>query len=167
MRRYGAPARIALLTFTAFLPSLWNGFVDWDDSANLLENPHYRGLGWKNLYWMFTTFHLGPYQPLSWMSLGLDYLVWGMNPLGYHLTSLMLHAINGVLFYFVALRLLKEKLIGVRHQFPKKRGNWCLTPINFSVPLTAAALKLNQLTPAPAKTAHGKQARYVYRSAAI
>jgi hypothetical protein len=55
---------------------------------------------------MFTTFHMGYYQPLSWLSLGLDYAVWGMAPFGYHLTNLLLHAANGVVFYFVCLRLL-------------------------------------------------------------
>ena len=59
-----------------FLPSLRNGFVDWDDHVTILSNPHFRGLGWAELRWMFTTFLLGPYQPLSWMSLGADYAVY-------------------------------------------------------------------------------------------
>ncbi len=104
--RWLLPAFIFLATVTAFFPVLENGFVDWDDAANLLENPRYRGLGWSELGWMFTTFHMGHYQPLSWVTLGLDYLVWGMDPFGYHLTNLLLHAVNGVVFYFVALRLL-------------------------------------------------------------
>lgn len=55
---------------------------------------------------MFNTFYMGHYQPLTWISLGLDYLLWGMNPLGYHLTSLLFHAVDALLFYFVMLRLL-------------------------------------------------------------
>jgi type IV pilus biogenesis/stability protein PilW len=101
------PSVVALLAFTAFLPALENGFLFWDDHLNFLENPHYRGLGWPQLRWMFTTFHQGHYQPLSWLTLGLDYLVWGMDPLGYHLTNLFLHAANAVAFYFVTLRLLR------------------------------------------------------------
>jgi len=96
---------IVLLTGLTFFPSLRNGFVNWDDTKNVVENPHYRGLGWANLGWMFTTFHMGHYQPLSWLSLGLDYVIWGMNPFGYHLTNLLLHAANGVVFFFVCLRL--------------------------------------------------------------
>ena len=99
------PLITATFTFAAFSPVLWNQFVDWDDYENLLNNPAYRGLGWNQLRWMWTTFHMGPYQPLSWMTLGLDYIVWGMNPFGYHLTSLIVHASNALLFYFV-LRLL-------------------------------------------------------------
>src|SRR2546422_3381047 len=53
------PVLIALITFAAFLPALQNQFVNWDDMDNLLDNPHYRGLGWTHLRWMWTT-HLGP-----------------------------------------------------------------------------------------------------------
>src|SRR5437867_1807987 len=107
LSRWLLPCLIAFLTFLVFLPALQNGFVNWDDDKFLLNNPNYRGLSWTELHWMFTTFHMGHYQPLSWMTLGLDYLLWGMNPFGYHLTSLLLHAANAVLFYCVALRLLR------------------------------------------------------------
>ena len=80
--------------------------MGWDDYDLLVQNPNYRGLGWEQLRWMFTTFHTGHYQPLSWITFALDYLVWGMNPFGYHLTNLILHAVNAVLFYFLTLRLL-------------------------------------------------------------
>src|SRR5205809_1192704 len=99
------PLVIAFSTFAAFLPTLQNQFVSWDDDKNFLENPHYRGLGWTQLRWMWTT-HLGHYIPLTWMTLGLDYLLWGMHPLGYHLTNLLLHAANAVVFFCVVRRLL-------------------------------------------------------------
>jgi tetratricopeptide (TPR) repeat protein len=56
---------------------------------------------------MFTTFHMGHYQPLSWGTLAADYLTWGMQPRGYHLTSLIIHGANALLFYFVSLRLIE------------------------------------------------------------
>src|SRR6266403_578887 len=104
------PLLVALVTVTAFLPALQNQFVNWDDDKNFLDNPHYRGLGWSQLRWMLTTFHMGHYMPLTWMTLGLDYLLWGMNPVGYHLTSLLLHATNAVVFYFLVLRILTVAL---------------------------------------------------------
>ena len=106
LARWLVPVLIFLATGAAFVPALRNEFVDWDDTAVLLENPHYRGLGWAQLRWMFTAFHVGHYHPLTWISFGLDYLVWGMEPFGYHLTNLLLHGLNGVLFYFLTLRLL-------------------------------------------------------------
>jgi len=100
------PVLTALVTFAAFLPTLNNQFVDWDDHHNLLDNPHYRGLGWTQIRWMWTTFHMGHWLPLTWMSFGLDYLVWGLEPLGYHLTNLVLHATSAAVFYLVARRIL-------------------------------------------------------------
>ena len=100
------PLLVAMLTCATFLPALWNDFVNWDDDRNLNDNPSYRGLGWQQLSWMFSTFHEGHYQPLSWLTFGFDYLISGMNPVGYHLTSLVLHGANAVFFYFVARRLL-------------------------------------------------------------
>src|SRR2546428_992711 len=111
------PALIALVTFAAFLPVLQNQFVNWDDQKNFLDNPHYRGLGWAHLRWMWTT-HMGHYIPLTWMTLGLDYLLWGMNPFGYHLTSLLLHAANAVVFFFVVRRILTLALPS-----PSERGD--------------------------------------------
>src|SRR5713226_9417904 len=110
------PVLIALVTFVPFLPTLDNQFVNWDDDDNLVDNPHYRGLGWTHLRWMWTT-HMGHYIPLTWMTRGLDYLLWGMNPLGYHLTNLLLHAANAVVFFFVALRILTRALPN-----PSERG---------------------------------------------
>jgi hypothetical protein len=85
---------------------LQNGFVNWDDPVNFLNNPAYRGLGLSQLTWMFTTFHMGHYIPVTWLTLGADYLVWGMDPTGYHLTSLLFHAATALCFYAVARRLL-------------------------------------------------------------
>jgi cytochrome c-type biogenesis protein CcmH/NrfG len=97
---------VAVVTFAAFLPALQNGFVDWDDDKNFVNNASYRGLGWTQLKWMWTTTLLGHWVPVTWMSVGLDYLVWGMAPFGYHLTNILLHVANAVLFCVVALRLL-------------------------------------------------------------
>lgn len=79
---------------------------------NLLNNPNYRGLGWAQLRWMFTAVMLGHYIPLTWVTFGLDYLLWGMNPFGYHLANLLLHSANAGVFYFVALRLLRLAVRG-------------------------------------------------------
>jgi tetratricopeptide (TPR) repeat protein len=105
-----APLFVALATWTAFFPSLSNDFVNWDDDTILTNNPHFRGLGWEKLSWMFTTFLMGHYQPLTWVSFALDYSVWGMDPFGYHLTNWLLHGVNAVAFYCVSVRLLSAAL---------------------------------------------------------
>jgi protein O-mannosyl-transferase len=104
--RRGFPAVVALVALVTFLPAMRNDFLDFDDLRNFLQNPNYRGLGWAQLKWMFSTAHMGHYIPLTWVTLGLDYRLWGMNPAGYHLTNVVLHAMAGALFYFVARRLI-------------------------------------------------------------
>ncbi len=96
---------LAALVFVVHVNDLGHGFV-YDDEDNIVKNPHFRGLGPRQLGWMFTTFHMGHYQPLSWATLGLDYVLWGDNPTGFHLTNLILHVGNAVLVYLLALALL-------------------------------------------------------------
>ena len=97
---------LVLATLAVFAPALSNGFVDWDDDRNFLGNPHYRGLGVAQLTWMLTSALTGHWIPLTWLTLGVDFTVWGMNPVGYHLTNVLLHAAAAALVFFVARRLL-------------------------------------------------------------
>jgi Tfp pilus assembly protein PilF len=104
--RLGLAGLIAAAVIGAFTPALHAGFVYWDDDKNFLDNARWRGLSLEHLRWMATTFHGGPYQPLSWLTLGIDHALWGMDPRGYHLTNVLLHAIGAVAFFRLALRLL-------------------------------------------------------------
>jgi protein O-mannosyl-transferase len=108
LRPWMIPLALTVVTILVFLPSLWNGFVAWDDQANLYENQAYRGLTWPQIRWMFTNLTMGHWIPLTWLTFGLDYVLWEMKPFGYHLTSLVIFAANVPAFYFVALRLLRR-----------------------------------------------------------
>jgi tetratricopeptide (TPR) repeat protein len=96
---------VAEIVVIAFFPALRAGFVSWDDDTYFLDNPYYRGLGLAQLGWMFTAMS-GHYMPLTWLTHGLDYVLWGMRPAGYHAVNLLLHALAAAAAYFVALRLL-------------------------------------------------------------
>jgi len=105
------PALIALVVFLCFMPTLKCGFVNWDDDTNYINNRDYRGLSYRHLSWMFTSsIDKGLYMPVTWLTLGLDYILWGMNPAGYHLTNLLLHVGNSVLFYFLILKFIRMGL---------------------------------------------------------
>ena len=99
-------AAVAAVTFVVFLPALSNRFVNWDDPMLILENFHIRKLDAAHIGWMFTSSYKGPYQPLPWLSLGVDYSIWGYDPRGFHLTSLLWHAASAASFFLVARRLL-------------------------------------------------------------
>jgi len=106
VERLIVPLVVATLTIVALAPALHAGFLTWDDDINFVNNPAYRGLGSAQLHWMWTTFLMGHYTPLTWMTLGLDYSLWGMDARGYHATNVLLHAANAVLLYAIARRVL-------------------------------------------------------------
>jgi Tfp pilus assembly protein PilF len=95
---------IAACVFAAFAPALTAGFSWWDDDKNFLETYGWRGLSVEHLRWMATTFHGGPYQPLSWLSLALQHAVWGMSPAAFHAGNVALHAATALAFFLLARR---------------------------------------------------------------
>src|SRR5262245_24795669 len=98
---------LGLLTAFAFVPALENGFVaSWDDGPNFLTNPHFRGLGWHQLSWAWRATLLGVYQPLAWILFSAEFAVWGLKPWGYHLVSVLWHAVNASLLFVLTAELL-------------------------------------------------------------
>jgi protein O-mannosyl-transferase len=105
-------AVVACGTAIAFLPTVRNNFVNFDDDRLLLHNPYLR-LPWTaTLRWILSTTFLGHYQPLTWLSLWFDYAVAGMSPLVYHIDSLAWHALAAVVAYSVLADLLARTETG-------------------------------------------------------
>lgn len=111
--QYIFAAGISLLTFAVYLPALRNGFVNWDDNLYVYDNPSIRSLDWSLFRWAFTTFHASNWHPLTWLSHAVDYAFWGLNPLGHHLSNIVLHGLNTFL-----VALLASKLLTIRRMRP-------------------------------------------------
>ncbi len=105
VRRF-LPVALVVVVFASFLPALNGQFLDWDDQFNFVDNEAYRGLGWPQIRWAFSSVRMGHYIPITWLTFSLSYAAGGMDPRGYHLVSLLLHSANALTFYFVARRLL-------------------------------------------------------------
>jgi len=101
-------ALVSLVTLVVYLPALRNGFVNWDDYAYIVGNIHIRSLSWTNLKWLFTDASIDYWHPLSMLSHALDYALWGSNPVGHHLTSILLHAANTFLVVCLIAKLLES-----------------------------------------------------------
>ncbi len=97
---------LVLITFVVYIPSLYNGFVNWDDNTYIVNNPHICSINPTFLKWAFTTFYYSNWHPLTWLSYAVDCTLWGLNPLGYHLTNMLLHSINTLLVILLTTRLL-------------------------------------------------------------
>ncbi len=96
----------AAITFLFYLPVLRNGFV-WDDEDAILKNLQIRFINWNSLHWMFTSFLLGNWTPLTWFSFALDYQAGHLQAWVYHLDNLLWHSLNTALVFFLALKIFK------------------------------------------------------------
>jgi Flp pilus assembly protein TadD len=97
---------IALLTIFVYLPALQNNFVNWDDDGYVYKNHHIQSIDFELFKWMFTTFRTSNWHPLTWLSHAIDYAIWGLNPMGYHLTSIIFHGLNTFLVVLLIIRLI-------------------------------------------------------------
>lgn len=89
-------------TLVFFSPVAHNGFVLLDDVPYILGNPQVRsGISWQTIKWSFTTFHAGYWHPLTWLSHALDCQLFGVNPAGHHMVSVLIHAANAVLLFLL------------------------------------------------------------------
>jgi lipoprotein NlpI len=103
--KYYLAGLISLITFAVYLHALQNDFVALDDDAYIFDNLHIRSFNLSFLRWAFLGFYASNWHPLTWMSHALDYALWGLNPLGHHLTNIILHAVNTFLVVVLAMRL--------------------------------------------------------------
>ncbi len=90
---------LALTTLVLYLPATRNGFVSLDDHEYIIDNTHVTpGLTWADIVWAFEfSGYASNWHPLTWLSHALDCQLYGLNPTGHHLVSVILHVINSVL----------------------------------------------------------------------
>jgi tetratricopeptide (TPR) repeat protein len=89
-----------LAVVVVFSPSFVAGFI-WDDDAMLTRNSLIRGP--LSNFW-FTTQPID-YFPLTYSSLWVEWRLWGMNPTGYHITNVVLHALSCIILWRAFIRL--------------------------------------------------------------
>jgi len=89
-----------------YLPVLGYSFV-WDDTIFLRDLPTYRDAG-TGLGVLFQPFVLSPnyFRPLALLTFISELRLAGLNPAVFHLSNLLLHALNSALLAILARRLL-------------------------------------------------------------
>ena len=108
LRNEGVAISILLcaLVITAYLPSLRNGFVNFDDRPFVFENSYVQnGLSWAGIGWAFQTLEGSFWHPLTWLSFMADRSLFGPEPWGHHLTNLVLHTASTVLLFLALQRM--------------------------------------------------------------
>jgi tetratricopeptide (TPR) repeat protein len=93
---------IVLVTALAYIPAMRGGFA-WDDDSFLTNNPLIKAHDGLYRFWCST--EPPDYFPLTSTTLWLEWRLWGMNPLGYHVVNVLLHVLSSVLIWLVLKRL--------------------------------------------------------------
>ena len=113
---------LAIVGFAVYGNSLGNSFV-WDDELLVTGNLSIRSL--RNIPELFSS-GLAPevggnfFRPLQALSYTLDYACWGLNPFGFHLTSILIHIANSILVFFLLSALMKCR-VGDGEESPGSR----------------------------------------------
>jgi len=94
---------IVLVVLAVYGNTLNHGFV-WDDADVIVDNPQIRSLA--NVPAFFVSEDriesaTGYYRPMTYVSFALDHAVWGLNPVGYNITNLVLHCAVAMLLFFL------------------------------------------------------------------
>lgn len=110
---------LLLAIVATFFPALGHGWV-FDDSANFTSHDKWRGLNAETLHWMWSTSHMGHFIPVTWMTLGLDYEIWGLDPFGFHLSNLLWHWATSLAFLALFHKLLAISLPAIAHTHPSR-----------------------------------------------
>jgi tetratricopeptide (TPR) repeat protein len=85
--------------------------INGDDNLYVVNNPTIRGFSWEHIKAAFGPSNIGQYNPLALLSFMMDFKLWGLNPAGYHLTNIVIHAANGLLVYHLLMRLHGDRLL--------------------------------------------------------
>jgi tetratricopeptide (TPR) repeat protein len=99
---------LGLVTLALYWPATRHEFINYDDQLYVTDNTHVQaGLTWESVKWAFLNADskFGYWHPLTLLSHMLDCQMYGLNPWGHHLTSILLHALNTVLVFLLLRRL--------------------------------------------------------------
>ena len=102
---HGALA-LFVVVVAVFWPATGYDFINYDDPPFVQENPFVNtGLSWANLRWAFTAVCEQWWLPVLWISFMIDAALYGPGPFGFHLTNILLHAVNAALLFWILWRL--------------------------------------------------------------
>lgn len=103
--RWGVALGIGAVVLLLFLPARRYEILNYDDAAHVLDSVLIRDLSVVGVFRMFSNWSETSYYPLRVLSQALDYRFWGLNPKGYHVTNMVVHAVNALLLFLLLCRL--------------------------------------------------------------
>jgi len=98
-RNFFSVVLIFCVACAVYINTLNNQFTNWDDTNLIANNELIRSLDVKNIKKIFDFHAQGTYQPVRVLSYAIDYYFWKLNPVGYHIHSILLHAFASIFLY--------------------------------------------------------------------
>jgi tetratricopeptide (TPR) repeat protein len=93
---------LVLITLAVYYQVHGFSFVNYDDPEYVQLNPYIKnGITLSAVNWAFTTGYACFWHPLTWLSHMLDWQLFGLNPAGHHITSVIFHILNTLLVFLV------------------------------------------------------------------
>jgi protein O-mannosyl-transferase len=99
---------ILISVFAVYANTLQNEFTNWDDDDLIVRKIQIRSLDFENIKKIFDYSADGTYQPVRVFSYAIDYHFWGLNPVGYHIHNILLHAMAAVFLYLSLLKIIPQ-----------------------------------------------------------
>lgn len=93
---------LVILVFVSYSPVI-NGEFIWDDDTFLTNNPIMTKPDALKRFWAST--ESPDYFPLVSTSLWLQRLLWGLDPVGYHVFNIIIHTFNAIALWFLLCKL--------------------------------------------------------------
>src|SRR5580698_8466265 len=94
---------LVLLVMLAYLPAVRGQFI-WDDDFHVVKSAPLRSLAGLWRIW-FEPGATQQYYPLTHSSFWLDYHLWGLHPMAYHIENILLHGLSAVMLWRLLRRL--------------------------------------------------------------
>lgn len=89
---------LVVMTFVAYWPAMQEGGFIWDDDDYVTENKTLRDSGGLKDIW-FSPRATPQYYPLVHTGFWIEYQLWELDPTGYHVTNVLLHALAALLLW--------------------------------------------------------------------
>ncbi|UCG50780.1 MAG: tetratricopeptide repeat protein [Candidatus Latescibacterota bacterium] len=95
---------LLIISVVVYIPAFDAGFYA-DDDGLLVRNERLQTTDGLGEIWSDREGTYGLYYPLTFTTYWIEYQLWGLNPPGYHVNNVILHAINALLVWIVLRRL--------------------------------------------------------------
>ncbi|MEK7154179.1 MAG: tetratricopeptide repeat protein [Patescibacteria group bacterium] len=110
---------LVIVGFSIYAPNL-NNRLFWDDNDWIINNPYVHSFSWDNIKFLFSHDTLAGiglrsnyFRPFLFLTFAFNYMIDGIKPMAYHLTSNIIHVLNAVLIFLIVEKFIRKKRVAL------------------------------------------------------